>query len=289
MHNYKRTFFYAGVVIWFFLTTTLILYNFFPYQKLIKVTFQSLLCGSKMVVSIEGAKIRSTGARVSKMVFGHEALKDKPLFEIEKVNIFFNPLSIAGGVLSLRSNASAYGGSLKLNIDGIPAFRNSIPSMKIDFTKVNFSQYPENRLPWFKGISGVMNGWVKKEMPPLTPEKQKGSFAVNIQNGEIKEIQVKNAPKFSLPYKDITIEGKIDGDTIRLSKISINSMGNIINGTGSIETNDFEQKIDLKLTYEATSKGAPLSGKGMITVSGNQWLTDINVIPASQDKTDAKK
>jgi hypothetical protein len=289
MRNRKKIFFYAGTVVWFFLITAFILYNFFPYQKLIRIAVQGFLSGSKIVVSIEGAKIRATGARASKIVFGHDALKDQPLFEIEKVNIFLDPLSIVKGMLSVHSDASAYGGSLTMNVDNIPFIRNTAPSIKMEFAKVDLSKYPENRLPWFKGISGQMSGWVKKEMPLLAPEKQKGSFAVTIQNGDIKELYLKNAPRISLPFKEISVEGKIDGDTIRLSKIFIRSIGDQISGSGIIESNDFEQKIDLKLTYEATSKGAPLSGKGMITVSGNQWSTDINIIPASQDKTDAKK
>jgi hypothetical protein len=289
MPNSKKILFYAGTVVWFFLITAIIVYNFFPYQKLIRVAFQGFLSGSKMVVSIEGAKIKTTGAQASKILFGHEALKDQPLFEIEKVNIFLAPLSIVEGVLSVHSDASAYGGKLTMNVDNIPFIRNTAPSIKINFAKIDLSKYPENRLPWFKGISGQMSGWVKKEMPMLAPEKQKGSFAVNIQNGDIKELYLKNAPRLSLPFKEIAVEGRIDGDTIRLNRIFIRSIGDEISGSGIIESNDLEQKIDLKLTYEATSKGAPLPGKGIITVSGNQWSTDVNITPASQDKTDAKK
>jgi hypothetical protein len=289
MPNSKKILFYAGTVAWLFLLTALIVYTFFPYQKLIRIAFQGFLSGSKMVVSIEGAKIKATGAQASKIVFGHEALKDQPLFEIEKANIFLEPFSIVKGVLSVHSNASAYGGKLTMNVDNIPFIRNTAPSIKIDFTKIDLSKYPESRLPWFKGISGQMSGWVKKEMPLMAPEKQKGTFAVNILNGDIKELYLKNAPRLSMPFKEIAVEGRIDGDTIRLNKIFIKSIGDEISGSGTIESNDLEQKIDLKLSYEATSKGAPLPGKGVVTVSGNQWSTEINITPASQDKTDEKK
>jgi hypothetical protein len=289
MINSKKILFYTGMVIWLFLITAIIVYNFFPYKELIRIAFQGFLSGSKMVVSIEGAKIKATGAQASRIVFGHEAIKDQPLFEIEKVNIFLAPLSIVKGVLSVHSDALAYGGKVTMNVDNLPFIRNTAPSIKIDFVKIDLSKYPENRLPWFKGISGQMSGWVKKEMPLLAPEKQKGSFAVNIQNGDIKELYLKNSPRLSLPFKEITVEGRIDGDTIRLTRVFINSIGDQISGSGVIESNDFEQKIDLKLTYEATSKGAPLAGKGMITVTGNQWATDVSIVPASQDKAEAKK
>ena len=289
MPNSKKILFYAGTVLWFFLVTAVIVYVFFPYEKLIRIAFQGFLSGSKMVVSIQGAKIKTTGAQASKIVFGHEALKDHPLFEIEKANIFLEPLSIFKGILSVHSTASAYGGRLAMNVENIPFIRNTVPSIRIDFTKIDLSKYPENSLPWFKGISGQMNGWVKKEMPLTAPERQKGSFAVTIQNGDIKELYLKNAPRLSLPFKEISVEGRIDGDMIRLSRIFIKSIGDEIGGSGTIESNDLDQKIDLKLSYEATSKGAPLPGKGTITVSGSQWSTDIDVTPAARNDAEGKK
>ncbi len=284
MRNSKKMLFYTAMVVWFFLVTAFIVYNWFPYQKLIKIAFQGFLSGSKMAVSIEGAKIGAAGARASRIVFGHEALKDQPLFEVEKVDIVLDPLSIVKGMLSVHSNASAYGGTLAMNVDGIPFIRNTAPSIRINFSRIDLSKYPENRLPWFKGISGQMNGWVKKEMPLMAPEKQRGIFSVNIKNGDIKELYLKNAPRLSLPFKEIAVEGRIDGDVIRLTRLFINSIGDVINGSGIIESNDFEQKIDLKLGYEATSKGAPLSGRGTITVSGNQWATDVSITPAVEEK-----
>ena len=269
------------------LLSALIVYNWFPYEKLIRIAFQGFLSGSRMAVSIEGAKISAFGVSASKIVFGHEALKDRPLFEIEKVNMVLDPFSMIKGVLSVHSDALAYGGTATMNVYGIPFIRNTAPGIRIDFSNIDLSKYPENRLPWFKGISGRMNGWVKKEMPLMAPEKQRGSFSVNIKNGDIKELVLKGAPRLSLPFKEIAVEGRIEGDAIRLTKIFINSIGDQIIGSGVIESNDFEQRIDLRLGYEATSKGAPLSGRGTITVSGNQWATDVSVTRAAEEKPGA--
>jgi len=283
----KQYLLYAGAVVWFFILLVVVLYLFFPHQKFVKIAFQNFLCGNKMMVSIEGAKIRPVGAVASKIVFGHEGLQGKPLFEIEKIKISWNPFSLVKGVLSISSDASAYTGKMKLNIEGIPVIVNSLPNMKINLSNIDLAKYPENRLPWFKGVSGTLNGWVKKDMPLHAPEKQKGSFSINMRNGEIMEIAIKNLPRLTIPYKDIAIEGKIDGERINLSKIAINSPGNTINGSGTIEANEFEQKINLKFNYEATTKNAPLAGKGTITISGSQWSSDIVITPEVPEQPSA--
>ncbi|MCX5809917.1 MAG: type II secretion system protein GspN [Proteobacteria bacterium] len=280
----KQYLLYAGAVVWFFILLVVVLYLFFPHQKFVKIAFQNFLCGNKMMASIEGAKIRPVGAVASKIVFGHEGLQGKPLFEIEKIKISWNPFSLVKGVLSISSDASAYTGKMKVNIEGIPVIINSLPNMKINLSNINLAKYPENRLPWFKGVSGTLNGWVKKDMPLYAPERQKGSFSINMRNGEIMEIAIKNLPRLTIPYKDITIEGRIDGERINLTKIVINSSGNSINGNGIIEANEFEQKVNLKFNYEATTKNAPLAGKGTITISGNQWSPDIVITPEVPEK-----
>jgi len=278
---------YAGSAVWFFILLFVVLYLFFPHEKFVKIAFQNFLCGNRMIASIEGAKIRPVGAVASKIVFGHDELQGKPLFEIEKIKISWNPFSLVKGVLGISSDASAYTGKMKVNIEGIPVIINSLPNLKITLANIDLAKYPENRLPWFKGVSGILNGWVKKDMPLYAPERQKGSFSINMRNGEIMEIAIKNLPRLTVPYKDITIEGKIDGERINLTKIVINSSGNSINGNGIIEANEFEQKIDLKFNYEATTKNAPLAGKGTIIISGNQWSPDIIITPEVPEKPSA--
>jgi type II secretion system protein N len=271
----KKYLVYGGMVLWFFIVLVVLVYLFFPYQKLARVAFQNFMGGSKMAVSLEDVRVRPFGARAAKVVFGHEALKGKPIFELEGVKISWNPVSLAKGVLTLCSDASAYGGSLNVTIDGIPVILNSNPGLKIAFSNINLAKYPENHVPWFKGISGTLNGWIKQDIVPSAPEKQKGRFSLVLKDGEIKEITTRSYPRLTLPYKSIEVEGRIDGDRITLTKIALNSMGNAVKGTGVIDTNEFDQKVDIKLTYEALAKTAPLAGKGTITVVGNQWSPDI--------------
>ena len=282
MNKYKKYLPYVAVTIWFFILTTLILYVFFPYQKIFRLAFMNFISSSKMVVSVEGARIRPLSARASKVVFGHEALQGKPLFELEKVKVSWNPLSIFKGVINISSEATTYSGVTRFWVSGVPVLANSTPVLTVSIANISLSKYPDDRVPWFKGITGIMNVWMRKEIPLFSLDRQKGNFLISLQNGEIKEIRTKNFPKITLPYKEIKIEGKIEGERILLSKIFINSFGNVIKGNGTIESNEYEQKINLKLDYEATSKGAPLSGKGTITIIGNQWSPDILVTPSEQ-------
>ncbi|MCX8023534.1 MAG: type II secretion system protein GspN [Syntrophorhabdaceae bacterium] len=277
MDRYRKFLLIFSMVIWFFVISALIIYNFFPYQKFVRVTFQGLLCGSKMAVSIDGVKWGFPGASVSRIIFGHEALQGKPLFELKGVSVSLAPLSLFKGVVDLKSEALAYGGNVKIHIENIPFIRNSTPTIYTEIKKADLSQYPEGRLPWFKAISGTLEGSFKNKIPPLFTEKQSGNFSLRLKNGEIKEIATKNGPRITIPFKDIVVEGVIEGNIIKIQKISVESMGNVIKGSGMIESNDLEQKVDLKLFYEAIQKNAPLPGKGTITISGNQWATDIEI------------
>jgi len=280
----KKCLLCTGAVVWFFLLLIVLMYFFFPYQKLFIIAFQNLFCGSKMTVYIEGAKIKSGGGMISKIVLGHEALKGNPLFEIERIKVNWNPFALVKGTLNMSSDASAYSGTIKVNIEGIPVIINSIPLLKISLANVNLAGYPEGRLPWFKGMSGTLNGWIKNETPLYAPEKQKGSFSINMKDGEINEISIRDFPRLTIPYKDIIVEGKIEGEKVNLSKIAISSPGNIIRGSGTIDANEYEQKVDLKFYYEALVKNAPLAGKGTITITGKQWSPDVVIAPEVPEK-----
>jgi type II secretion system protein N len=274
----------AGTVVWFFLLLIALLYFFFPYQKIFTIALQNSFCGSKMTVDIEDAKIRHSGGIVSKIVFGHEALKGKSLFEIEKIKISWNPFSLVRGALNMSSNASAYSGTLKVDIERIPVIMNSLPLLKINLANINLAMYPEGVLPWLKGMSGTLNGWIKNESPLNAPEKQKGSFSISMKDGEIKELLIRDFPRLTMPYKEIVIEGKIEGERVNLSKITINSLGNMIRGSGTINVNEYEQKVDLKFYYEALVKNAPLAGRGAITITGKQWSPNIVITPEVSEK-----
>jgi type II secretion system protein N len=284
----KKNIFYAGAVVWFFVLLIVLLYLFFPYQKLFGIAFQNLFVGSKMLVSIENAKMKPDGGIVSKVVFGHEAMQGKPLFEIEKLRINWNLFLLLKGTLNITFDASAYSGTMKANIENIPIMTNSLPLLKMSLANVNLDAYPEYRLPWFRSISGTLNGWIKEELSFYAPEKKKGNFSINVKNGEIKEISIRDFPRLTIPYDEIVIEGEINGERINLNKIAINSPGNSIKGTGTINMNDYEKKVDLKLYYEALTKNAPLAGKGTITITGKQWPPEVIITPEVPVKTEER-
>ncbi|MCX5805949.1 MAG: type II secretion system protein GspN [Proteobacteria bacterium] len=281
----KKNLFYAGAGVWFFVLLIVLLNLFFPYQKLFGIAFQNLFVGSKMLVSIEDAKMKPGGGIVSKVVFGHEAMQGKPLFEVEKLRINWNLFLLLKGILNITSDASVYSGTMKANIENIPIMANSLPLLKMSLANVNLAAYPENRLPWFRSISGTLNGWIKEELSFYAPEKKKGNFSINVKNGEIKEISVRDFPRLTIPYDEIVIEGEINGERINLNKIAINSPGNSIKGIGTINMNDYEKKVDLKLYYEALNKNAPLAGKGTITITGKQWPPEVIITPEVPVKT----
>jgi type II secretion system protein N len=283
MKSYKKYFIYGGFAVWFIMIVAIILYVFFPYQKMMKIVFQNFLAGNRVIVSIEGAKVGPLGAKASKVTFGHEMIQGKPLFEIERASINWRFFPIFKGVIDVVSTAVIYNGNMKMYIANLPFIANSTPVVTIKLDNVMLSNYPEGRLPWFKGLSGTMTGWIKKEMPLYAPEKQKGTLALNLLNGEIKELAPKNFPKFTIPYKNIAIEGKISGDKITFNKLLLESPnGDIVKGGGYLDTNEFDPKVDLSLFYESKSEGSPLPGKGKINISGNKWILDVTILPESQ-------
>ena len=285
MIKHRGRLIYIGIAVaWFFFTVIIVLYAFFPYQKMMRVVFQNFLGGNRIIVAIEGARAGVFGARAAKITFGHEILQGKPLFEIEGARVNWHFMPLFKGVISINSTASIYDGKMKLDITNIPFFVNSIPFLTVTMKGVSLSKYPEGRLPWFKGLSGTMNGWIKKEMPLYATEKQKGSLSFSLDNGEIKELAPKNFPKLTLPYKKITVDGKINGYRINFDNLFLEGTnGEIIKGKGYIDTNEFEPKIDLALVYESKKEGSPLQGKGKINVNGNKWMFDVTVTPDSQN------
>lgn len=285
MNRYKKHLIYGGCAsLWFILIVMVILFIFFPYEKMMRIVFQNFLGGNRIIVSIEGAKASPFGARASRVTFGHEIIQGKPLFEIESARINWRFLPVFRGVIDISSVASMYAGKMKMELTNLPFLVNSTPVLTIKINDIDLSKYPEGRLPWFKGLSGKMAGLIKKEMPLYAPEKQKGSLSLYLANGEIKELAPKNYPKLTIPYKKITVEGKINGDRINFDKLVLESInGDIIRGTGYLDTNEFEPKIDLALFYESKTDGSHLPGKGKINISGNKWIFDVAIIPDIAD------
>jgi type II secretion system protein N len=275
---------YAGIVLWGVIVLLGIVLIFFPYQKTLKIVSQNLLGSSRMIVALEGSRFGFTSAQASKVVVGHVAVEGKPLFELRKVYVRWNPLSLLAGKLAISGRAVAYDGIVEYSIDGIPVSGTGSPFMNIKIENVNLAKYPEGTLPWFKGMSGSMSGWIKREVPLQKTDKQKGSFRITMTAGEIKEIQVKGLQNFVLDYKEVMAEGRISGSKIYLDKIRVDGDGIRLEGKGTIEKTGEERSVNLTLACENTSKTSPLANGSVITVTGNQWSPTITIStePAQQ-------
>ncbi len=276
---------YGAAVLWGILVAAFVLYLFFPYQRALGIAFQNVLGGNGIVFSAEGLKVRTLGVDASKIVIGHKAIEGKPLFELSKVHVTWNPFAMLKGTLSINSQASAYGGSLQCTIRGIPIFGTERPSMLLTFNDINLERYPEGNIPWFKGLKGTAKGWLKKDVPFAQPDNQKGSFAITASQGEIRELKVSAFPRLILPFKEIVAEGTVRGPTIDITRLSVNSSGLTMKGSGTIESTDQEHRLAIQLTYEALSQQAPLPGRGTITISGSQWSPQITIVKETAELT----
>jgi type II secretion system protein N len=287
----KQMLFYTTITLWGLIVMVVVVLLFFPYQKALKIASQNVLGAGKMIVSLEGVSLGFMSAEASKIVVGHAAVDGKPLFELRKIHVRWYPLSLLTGRLNILSKAAAYDGVVECIIEGIPVIATASPRMSIKFTNVNLAKYPEGTLPWFKGISGNMSGWIRKEVPLGRLDKQKGSFRIAMSAGEVREIQVKNLPNLVLGYKEVVAEGRIAGSIVHLDKILVEGDGVSLKGRGTIDRGQPEQKINLTLVCESSSNTSPLANGAVITVTGNQWSPTIAISsePAPQaEKTVAR-
>jgi hypothetical protein len=143
---------------------------------------------------------------------------------------------------------------------------------------------PEGILPWFKGMTGILDGVIRKETSPGRPDKQTGSFRLSMKGGQVKDLQINNMPRLIIPYQEIAIEGKIDGPRINIAKLVLKSDLVSLAGSGSVESGDTDKAIDMKLNYEALSQIFPLKGKGVITISGRQSAPVVAIAPQGATK-----
>ena len=67
-------------------------------------------------------------------------------------------------------------------------------------------------------------------------------------------------PKLIIPYKEIVIEGKIDGPRRSINRLALNSDMIAIAGAGVVQSGETDQDIDMKLSYPG-AKVVPLSGQ----------------------------
>jgi type II secretion system protein N len=273
----KQSLLYVGIALWGVAVMLSTILLFFPYQKTLKIVSQNLLGSSRIIVALEGPRFGFISAQASRVVIGHVAVEGRPLFELRKIDARWHPLSLLTGRLAIFCRALAYDGMVECSIDGIPVLAKGSPYMKIKFENVNLAKYPEGTLPWFKGMSGSMSGWIKEEMPLAGSDKQKGSFRIIMTAGEIKDVQIKGLRNFVLPYKEVVAEGRISGSKIYVDKIVVDGEGIRLNGNGTLERGGDEQRVNLTLTCENTSQISPLANGSVITVTGNQWSPTITI------------
>lgn len=288
MDKRKSLLLVLGVVLWGVFVAALVVYFFFPYQKALKIALQNVVGGGRTEVAMEGVTMKTMGVTASRLLLRPVgATAQTAPFELTHVDISWNPFSLLKGRLAIDSTASVYDGSLRCSIDGIPFTAGPAnPNIAVRLEHINLGKCPEGALPWFKGISGSLDGTIKKETPLARPDKQVGTFRLTLQKGEVNEIQAKNMPRLVIPYKRILVEGKIDGPRIDVTNIALTSDVVSIKGSGTVETTDGGQVVDIKATYEALSKAFPLKGKGTITISGNQASPTVAISGGPQPAAD---
>jgi type II secretion system protein N len=261
----------SGAVLWGLLVAALVVYLFFPYQKALKIALQNVVGGGKTAVAVEGVNVRTTGITASKLLLRPVGATGQTApFELKNVDISWSPFSLFRGKIAINSKATVYDGSLWCRIDGVSFTGSANPNIALRLDRVNLGKCPEGTLPWFKGITGFLDGTLKKETPLARPDKQTGFFRFNLRGGEVKDLQPQNMPRLFIPYKHILIEGKIDGPRIDITNIALTSDVVSLKGKGTVETTEFGQMVDIRANYEVLSKNFPMKGKGTITISGNQ-------------------
>ena len=271
MDKLGKAVFIAGVALWGLFVAVLLTYLFFPYQKAFKVALQNVAADGRMTIALEGVNTKALGIEASGLLLRPDANTGQAApFRLSKVAISWNPLSLMQGKLSIHSKASVYDGTLWCTIEGPPLAGLSNPNILLRVKGVNIGECPEGSLPWFKGVSGILDGVIRKEMIVASLDRQVGSFRFSLKDGELRDLRLKNLPRLIIPYKGIVIEGRIDGTRLDVKRIALTSDVVSLIGSGVVETGEFEQNIDIKLSYTALSKASPLKGRGEISISGNQ-------------------
>ncbi|MGD0486645.1 MAG: type II secretion system protein GspN [Syntrophorhabdales bacterium] len=267
----RKVLLFSGAVGWGILVMALVIYLFFPYQKALKIALQNVARNGRAAVSMEGVTMKLMGIRASRILFRPDASMGQTApFELSKVDIFWNPLSLIKGKVTIYSKAALCEGTLRCTVEGIRFIGTSDPNISLKLDHVNIGKCPEGALPWFKGMSGTLDGVIRKETPIGRPDKETGVFRLTIRGGEIKGLQVKDMPRLIIPYKEIVVEGKIDGPRLNINKLTLTSEVIALSGAGVVQSGEPDRGIDMKLSYQVLSRSFPLQGKGIITVSGSQ-------------------
>jgi hypothetical protein len=220
---------------------------------------------------MEGVTMKLMGIKASRILFRPDASTGQTApIELSKVDIFWNPLSLVKGKVTIYSKAALYEGTLRCTVEGIRFIGPTDPNIFLRLDHVNIGKCPEGALPWLKGMSGTLDGVIRKETPIGRPDKETGVFRLKIRDGEIRDVQVKNMPRLIIPYKEIAVEGKIDGPRLNISRFALNSEVIALSGAGVVQSGESDRGIDMKLSFQVLSRSFPLQGKGIITVTGSQ-------------------
>jgi type II secretion system protein N len=262
--------YYVGGAIWGAAVLVLVIYLFFPYQRASRVALQNIVGGGRAAVAMEGVRTAFFGIRASRLLIQPDPTNGQKPFELSNIDIAVNPLSLLGGKLRVRSTASLYDGVLHTTIDGIRLMGSSSPAITLTLRNINMARVPGGTIPWLRSISGVLHGNVEKRPSSTSTDKQVGSFKLLLTDGEINDLQIKGMPRLVIPYKEISVEGRIDGSRIDLTKLAFTSNEVTLGGSGTLDSTDPEQTIDMRLSYQGSSKTFPLGGRGTMRISGNQ-------------------
>ncbi len=288
MTRSRKYLLYIGAVVWAIAVTGAVLFAFFPYQKAFKLVFQDIAVSGRARISFVGAGTGFGKASASKIMVAHEGVEGKPFYEMEKVELVWNPLTLLKGSIRVSSHAFAYGGKVNIDVAGLPVFGNGTPVLNIRFAGVDLAKYPENTLPWFKVIRGAMNGMITKDVRFVDRGMEKGTFTLRIKDGELRGIAFKEDPKASLPFKEVLIEGRIKGGRWEAENVSIKGNAYVIRGAGVIQDAGDGAEINARLSYESSSQDGILAGKGTITISGNLWAPEISMAKEAGPRTVAE-
>ena len=278
MDRRKTFLFFSGVVLWGIFVAALVIYLFFPYQRTLRIALQNVAGNGKTAIALEGVSVRTMGLRASKLLLRPVTTSGQTApFELSNIDIGWRPFSLFRGKLAFNSRASVYDGTLNAFVDGIPLTGSGNPNVFLKLEHVNMGKCPDGFFPFFRGVSGFLDGWIKKEASSARPDRQTGSFRFDLKGGEVKDLQIKNMPRLVIPYKRIAVEGRIDGPRVDIGTLFLASDAILLLGKGTVEATDQGQNIDVKLSYETLSRSFPLKGKGTILISGNQTAPSITV------------
>lgn len=242
---------------------------FFPYKKAFIVAFENYMLSANMQVSMQNAQAGIATFNVDKVSIGHKDVQNTPLFVLENFSAGVDFLSILKGTLNADMQADVYGGKLTARLSDIPFINQKKTTLDVTLQNINLSKYPEDTLSYLKKISGTLNGRVKRNLSLYDLHSQKGTFSLELTDGEITELKVSGLPRLILPYKRLSLSGKIEGTRYYVDNVSANISGVKVSGAGYADLNDIEPYLNLNITYEALGKQAPIKGKGKILITGS--------------------